>query len=147
MNERQRHHRCGKVIQVGRHHKHDEHHHPKQLFAVTSSCPYTQEVETAVIVQYLYDGHRGQQEENDLASLTHITQKDGLSDKLLHSLTGVCHAVKIVGVGLLVHQLHEIRSIGNIQHPPHCTKEYCYSGSIHICNILCANENKTNDYD
>ena len=81
------HHRCRcQVVEVGREDERGQRDGPQQPLRVAGANPLGDEVEAAVVVQYLDDGHRGQEEHDNAGGSAHVLQEDVVVDEQLDGI-------------------------------------------------------------
>ena len=84
MHDGEHQHGGGKIIEVDRDDEGDDGKYPKHLPAAARAKQLAHEVEAAVVIEYIHDGHGGEQKEHDLGSPAHLWQEDVPGDEVLH---------------------------------------------------------------
>ena len=90
-------------------------------------------------MEYLYNGHRGQQKEHYLCSAANVFEKDILGDILLDDTAcgnGATQEVEII-IRVLTH--HEVGAVADVQYPTHRSCKYSNSSLIDFCQELRGN--------
>ena len=125
------------VIQISRDHEGGQRDGPQQALRVPSADPFGDKVEAAVIVQELNDTHRGQQEHHDTGGTAHIIQEDLVVDKELHRITRRRLPVQECHILYRVMGHHEVRTITDIDHPPHRCHKHGNGSFVHTGKMTC----------
>ena len=86
MHDGKHHGRCGQIVEIGGNHECEQCYRPDETPGVSRAHPFAYEIETAVVVQYLYYGHRGKQKQYDRRRLAKIHQKYMVIDIILDGL-------------------------------------------------------------
>ena len=112
------------VVEVGRDEERGQRQCPQYALRVARVYPFLYEVEAAVILKDLNDGHRGQEEHDDAGGTANVPKEYVVVDIGLDGMARRRLSAEELGVLVRVLRHDKVGAPADVYHPPYCSDEH-----------------------